>query len=95
MADLAYNAAELRELGSQLATIHRNLEGDKDLKSYNESDVAHHDVAEAIDDFVNDWDDKRNRLRDQIADLSEMATQSADEYQSKDRDVAASLTEGE
>ncbi len=93
MADLTYNSGDLATLGDQLGDITSKLKDDGRLKSYDKADVAHNKVAEAIDDFVNDWDDKRNKLTDKVEALGEMARKSHEEFTKADLDLAASLEE--
>lgn len=92
-ADLTYDPDRLANLASQMAKITDNLKDDRDLKGYDEDDVAHHKVAQAIDDFVNDWDDKRNKLTEKVESLAQMADKSATEFDKVDRDLAAALKE--
>jgi hypothetical protein len=90
MADLTYNSGDLSVLGDQLADITTRLKDDGRLKSYDRADVAHRKVADAIDDFVNDWDDKRKKLTEKVEALSEMAKKSDEEFTKADRELAES-----
>lgn len=91
MADLTYNSGDLQTLGDQLGDLTTKLKDDGRYKEYNKNDVAHNKVAEAIDDFVNDWDDKRNKLTDKVDALGEMARKSHEEFEKADLELAASL----
>ena len=91
MADLTYNSGDLQTLGDQLGDLTTKLKDDGRLKEYNKSDVAHNKVAEAIDDFVNDWDDKRKKLTDKVEALGEMARKSHEEFDKADLELAAAL----
>ena len=93
MADLTYDAERLSTLATQLTTITDDLKSDRDLKGYDVQDVAHEIVAEAIDNFVNDWDDRRNKLVEKVETLADMASKSAEQFTQADLELAASLTE--
>jgi len=92
-ADLTYDPDRLATLASQLGAITQNLKSDRDLKGYDVEDVSHQKVADAIDDFVNDWDDKRNKLTEKVESIGQMAEKSHDEFTKVDLDLAAALTE--
>lgn len=91
MADLTYNSGDLSVLGDQLADITTRLKDDGRLKNYDRNDVAHRKVIDAIDDFVNDWDDKRKKLTEKVEALAEMAKKSDEEFTKADLELAASL----
>lgn len=91
--DLSYDSDRLSDLATQLTKITGNLKDDRKLKSYDIEQVAHEKVAEAIDNFVNDWDDKRNKLVEKVESLAEMATTSHEQFEQVDLDLAAALTE--
>lgn len=90
--DLTYDSERLANLSTQMGTISGNLHDDRDLKSYDVEEVGHHKVADAIDDFVNDWDDKRNKLIEKVDALAEMASTSHENFTQVDLDLAAALT---
>ena len=94
-ADLTYNSGDLETLGSQLADITSKLKNDKRYKNFDREQVAHQKVADAIDDFVNDWDDKRNKLTDKVEALAEMALKSNEEFTKADLELAAALRQEE
>ena len=93
MGNLEYNASELDGLGRRLTRIHSDLENEKQLKRYDRDDVGHQRVASAIDHFVDDWDDKRNRLAKSVGQLGEMSSTSAQTFTDADRDLAETLLE--
>lgn len=89
--DLEYNTSTLGILAQRLSTITSNLKGDSDLKDYSRDDVDSDEVASAIDDFVNDWDDKRKKLTNKIETLSVAADESFKKYSDADKKLAESL----
>ncbi|KQX75018.1 MULTISPECIES: hypothetical protein [Aeromicrobium] len=91
MADLTYNSGDLETLGAQLKDLHGKLKDDGRLKELNKEEVGHTKVAEAIDDFVNDWDDKRKKLNDKVEALGEMASKSSEEFTKADLELAEAL----
>jgi malate synthase len=91
--DLTYDPERLSTLASNLGDITDDLKNDRDLKSYDVEDVSHQTVADAIDDFVNDWDDKRNKLLEKVESLAEMADKSHEQFEQVDLDLAAALKE--
>lgn len=91
--DLAYDSERLSTLATQLSKITGNLKDDNKLKSYDIDDVAHEKVASAIDDFVGDWDDKRNKLVEKVEALADLAAKSHEQFEQVDLDLAAALTE--
>lgn len=90
-ADLTYNSGDLETLGDQLGDLHGKLKDDGRLKELNKEEVGHNKVAEAIDDFVNDWDDKRNKLNDKVEALAKMASSSSEEFTKADLELAEAL----
>ncbi len=91
MADLTYNSTDLEGLGTDLTRITSDLKNDNDLKDVDISDVAHQTVVDAINDFVNDWDDKRKKLTNKVEALAEMASQSSEKFDQADRELANAL----
>lgn len=89
--DLTYDSERLATLSGQMSTISGNLHDDRALKSYDIDQVGHRKVADAIDNFVNDWDDKRNKLIEKVDALAEMASTSHENFTQVDLDLAAAL----
>jgi predicted nucleic acid-binding Zn-ribbon protein len=91
MADLTYNSGDLEILGDQLTDLTGKLKDDGRLKELNREEVGHNKVADAIDDFVNDWDDKRKKLTQKVEALAEMASKSHEEFTKADLELAEAL----
>jgi hypothetical protein len=60
--------------------------------TYNSGDLA--TLGDQLGDIADKlWDDKRNKLKDKVAALGEMARKSHEEFDKADLELAASLEE--
>ena len=55
------------------------------------SQVAHQTVANALDDFAGDWDDRREKLADSLTAISELATEAANKLTEVDTELAKEI----
>jgi uncharacterized protein YukE len=90
-ADLAYATSELTSLGGELKSLSDQIKGDGDLGDVGVDRVAHQKVADALDDFAGDWDDKRETLGNSLESISKQATQAADEFTKADEELAKEI----
>lgn len=92
-ADLAYATEDLQLLGGDLKTLSDDVKGDGALGDVGVDQVAHQTVANALDDFAGDWDDRRKKLGDSLGAISELASKAAEELTKVDNELAKEIRE--
>lgn len=82
----------IRGLGSDLHTVADVMDGRNAAARYEASEVGS-EVADALDHFSGNWDDKRELLTKGLRSVGNMASSTADVFEDFDRDMAAKLQE--
>ena len=72
MGDLEYAVADLRALGKRLHSLRDGLASDGPLCHVDKYDVNSRHVIDALNEFANDWDDKREGLARQEEQTDEI-----------------------
>ncbi len=88
MGDLEYAVADLRALGKRLHSLRDGLASDGPLCHVDKYDVNSRHVIDALNEFANDWDDKREGLAKSLGSLGDMVTKAADSFTAVDEDLA-------
>ncbi|GAA3026891.1 hypothetical protein [Microbacterium dextranolyticum] len=94
MADLVVNTDNLRNLASQLATVHGTLtaaDGDAHALS---GMIPHTRLASAVGEFASGWDRRRKDLADRVDQLQKRADGAADAFEGVDGQLADKLQNG-
>ncbi|MBE7324223.1 hypothetical protein IEQ44_06125 [Nocardioides sp. Y6] len=91
--DLAYARTDLDQLGTELKTLSQELRNDGQLSDVGVDEVAHQTVVDALGDFANDWDDKREALAESLEAISEMAIKASETFGEADADLAKAVRE--
>ena len=91
MADLQYSLELLDGLGRQLCGLADGLEGNTAGTRWDDEEIGHRRVADALDDFAGSWDDKRGKLTTSLREVGDMATSSAATFQEVDDQLAADI----
>ena len=92
MSDLTYCVRELQVLGSELLAVSSVMEGTSPAVRYDEDDVGDR-VHDALRDFADSWDDKREMLTGSLNAVGGMATESAEVFQGADEGLATQARE--
>lgn len=94
MPDLVVNTETLRDLATNLGSVHRTLtgaEGDaRDLAGM----IPHAGLSGAVESFTADWDRHRRDLADKIEQLQQRTSGAADAFEGVDAQLSDKLTEG-
>jgi hypothetical protein len=86
--DLTFDLAALRQLAEELIAVSAVLTNKTRASQFNSADIGHHLVAGAMEDFKNNWDDKRELLVGDIEKVGGMAEQSAEVLKDADDELA-------
>ena len=92
-ADLTYDISELDALASRLTRLGDQMSSDGRLGDVGADEVNSSEVSDALDDFADNWDDKRTEVAQSLAALSEMVAQAVEAFDGADRELAAKARE--
>jgi hypothetical protein len=92
MADLQYSLQLLSSLGRELTGLAGAMNGTTDNR-WDREEVGSDRVADALDHFAGNWDDKRELLTRSLEEVGEMATSSAETFREIDDELAAKVEE--
>lgn len=92
MSDLTYCVRELQVLGSELLALSSVMNGTSPAVRSDADDVGDR-VHDALRDFADSWDDKRELLTGSLDAVGSMAMESAEVFQGADDDLATQARE--
>lgn len=92
---IAVSTSELREISRSVAKLKSHFEGAKDLVDSYDAEMGSGDVADALDDFADDWKKKRKQLCDGLEFLGKTAGSAAKAYDGLDQHLAQALLKSE
>lgn len=92
VSDLVVDYDKIEELGTGLETIRSELKNSESIAEEYGEDVSHSGLADALDDFADNWSDKRQEIVEQIGTLAEIAQGSAQAFRALDRALADSVS---
>lgn len=90
---LKYASDQLADLGSHLEQLAGDLRSDGRLGHVDKYDVVMESVIDAIADFADDWEDKREELAKNVESVGKLATEAADTFTAADQDLADKAAE--
>lgn len=85
------STSELREISRSVAKLKTHFEHAKDLVDSYDAEIGSGDVADALDDFADDWKKKRKQLCDGLEFLGQTAGTAAKAYDDLDQHLAQAL----
>ncbi len=88
---LKFDSAMLVSLGKNLRAVATEFDTAQDSADLIAGAVGHADLARKVKDFASQWDDKRAKMLESIAGLSEAATAGGEQFAQLDEDLAAAL----
>lgn len=88
---IEYSLELIRRLASDLHTVADVMDGRNAAARYDRDDVGR-EVAAALDDFADSWDDKRELLTRSLRNVGDMARQTADSFEEFDQEMAKAVT---
>ncbi len=92
MADLKVNYATLDQSEQSLRRIASELEGAEARRHANERIWGSSDVADAMSEFVGNWDRHRRELVESLQSVAGMCASAREAFAGSDRQLAAELT---
>ena len=92
MGTCEHDVGELQDLASRLSGLAEEFEGLDDRMEGFEAEVGHRDVAKALDDFANNWSDKREKLVKEMRELAGYVKIAADTYAGVENDLTEQFT---
>jgi uncharacterized protein YukE len=93
MGTLVVDTEQLRSLASSLSSIHRSLEnadGDTDRLA---GMIPHERLAHTVQEFADGWDRRRGELTEQVGQLRDTTTTTADAFEGTDDQLADRISE--
>ncbi|MFM9920145.1 hypothetical protein [Lacisediminihabitans sp. H27-G8] len=93
MADLSLNPADVRDLGTHLASISREFREANTRSDRIAAAVGHSGLEDAVKDFAHEWDDTREAMVDDINTLSKTSIAIADAFEQTDQQLGNALTD--
>lgn len=93
MADLSYDISALTALGARMRRLGTELDADGGLGSVGTSDVNSSDVRSALEEFADNWDDKRTETSTSLSSLAEMVDKAVESFTEADKELAAKARE--
>ncbi len=90
MTTFEVDVAALRDMASRLKGLKEEFESQEDVLS-GEDAVGSPEVAGALDDFANNWSDKRKQLGEMLQEVAGYAQLAADAYQETEEGLTTSI----
>jgi hypothetical protein len=89
--DLRVRTDLLRDAAASLSDLRAELGGLERRRDQVRSAWGSADVADALDRFVDNWDDNRRRIADSMTSLQRMAESTADEFERVESELTGSF----
>jgi hypothetical protein len=89
--DIRVDPDALEELARQLARLKDEFEGQEALMEDYEATAGHRKVADKLEDFADNWSDKRGKVLEQLGQLAAMAVGAASFYREREAGLAAQI----
>lgn len=91
MSDLKVETEVLWEAGSSLRTVYEAFKDADGRAEPDRSVIAHDKLRDRLDDFADNWDDRREKMQGQIEGLGEAAEQAATAYEEIETEFVKAL----
>jgi hypothetical protein len=89
--DLRVRTGLLRDAATSLAELRGELGGLERRRDQARDSWGSEDVADALDRFVDNWDDNRRRITDSMTSLQRMAESTAAEFERVESELTGSF----
>jgi hypothetical protein len=93
VSDLTYSIDLLTTLGGNMLGVSSDFTDGEGSADYDSSDLGHHRVAEAMDNFRENWNDNREHLAEKLSTLGDLALKAAEGFSEADADLAKKIRE--
>lgn len=94
MGDLVLDTEQLQQLGADLRLVGEEFKHANNRSDDVADDVGHEGLGDAIREFAHNWDDKREKMLEDISKLSEAAIATGEAFEELETELVATL-EGE
>ena len=91
MADLKVSYDWLSQTTSNLKAIHNELEHTGEHQSDIKGALGSGDIADAMDDFANNWDNHRRKILDKVQALGDMSEKTMEAFQDLEKKLAGGI----
>lgn len=88
---LQLDTTQLRDLGTSVRTIADEFTYADERSDELANAICHDDLASAVREFADNWDDRRLEIVDSIAGLAEACTGVGEEFEALDAEFASAL----
>jgi uncharacterized protein YukE len=89
--DLTVRTGLLRDTAASLAELRAELGRLEHRRDRLHAAWGSAEVADALDDFVDNWDDNRRRISDSMTSLQRMAESTAEEFERIESELTAAF----
>lgn len=88
--DIKVNLDQMREVRRQLASVQQALENADDVKRY-EGALGSEKVGHALDDFVNNWSQGRDKIKSDVQNLMDRLDQAIKDYEENEKQLVDAM----
>lgn len=92
---LSLNTAELQDTGTALRQVAEEFTNASDNSTTIGDAVGHDELRSRIDEFISNWDDKRDEMVESIDGLGDVAEGIGDAFEEIETELAKTLKEGQ
>lgn len=91
MADLKVETSVLRDAGRSLRAVYNEFKEADNAASPGRDVIAHNKLRDRLDEFADNWDDRRKEMQSSIEGLGESAEAAADAYEQLETEFVKNL----
>ena len=91
MTEFAVDVAALRDMSARLKGLKEDFESQEDTVHGYEDAVGAPEIAGALDDFADNWSDKRKELAEMLENVAGYSQMAADAYQETEEQLSSSM----
>jgi hypothetical protein len=89
--DLKVDTQTLRRAGSALRVVHQEFSAAGELARPDRRVIAHPRLLERLEEFADNWDDRRKDMIDAIEGLADIAVMAAEAYENVETHLVKAL----
>ncbi len=94
MTDLKVSYDKLEESNKNLKAINQELDTTGDHQGDIKGSLGSGDIADAMDDFANNWDYHRHKLQDKVKAMGEMTEETMQKFREVDSKLGQAFDHG-
>lgn len=93
MTEFTVDVAALRDMAGRLKGLKEDFESQDDTMSGYEDALGSDELAGALNDFADNWSDKREQIGEMLQEVSGYAEMAADAYWTTEQELTSSIEE--